>query len=133
MVRIEISKADVLVSQVSPQQGIRAGFAESDAGNAPFATPEIARISQGLQEVREAMVQRRDLNAEQVDLISRKLDEMQEAAERLGRRDWINLAIGTLTTTIVSAALGPDAGRGLFQALGSALAWLFGGPPRFLP
>lgn len=124
---------EVLVRRVSSRAGISAGFVEQEAGNAPFEPHERARIGQGLKLVREAVAQRKDITGQQSEYVCRKLDELQQASERFGRRDWINLVVGTLTNTIVSAALGSDFGRFLFQAVGNALSWLFTGPARFLP
>ena len=38
-----------------------------------------------------------------------------------------------LAAVVQGAALGPDVGRFLFQAVGHALSWLFTGTIRFLP
>ena len=124
---------EVLVSLVLPRQGMRGGFVESDANNAPFSPAEVQRIRKSLDTVKVSARERGGLSPEQVDFISRKLDEMQEASERFGRRDWINLAVGTITNVIVTAALGPDAGKFLLQTVGSALSWLVGAPLKLIP
>jgi len=124
---------DLLVTRISRGEGITAGFVQQETGNAPFELQERARIAEGFKEVRDAVAQRTDVTPEQTDFVCRKLDELERAAERFGRRDWINLVVGTLTNTIVSAALGTDIGRFLFQAVGKVLSWLFTGPVRFLP
>jgi hypothetical protein len=61
-----------------------------------------------------------------MEFLGRKLDDLAAAATRMGRKDWINLAVGMLTNTIVGAALNPDAAKLLFQAAGAALSWLWG-------
>jgi hypothetical protein len=121
-----------LACRISGRAGIAGGFVEDEGGNTPFEPNERARIAEGFKEVREKVARRADLEPEQKDLICRKLDEMERAAARFGRRDWINLVVGTLTNTIVSAALGSEVGRFLFRAVGDALSWLFSGPVHFL-
>ena len=66
-----------------------------------------------------------DLNAEQIDLIKRKLDEIQEASGRLGRKDWKNLVIGTLASAIVSAGVNTDAAKAIFGIVDKSFSWLF--------
>ena len=82
--------------------------------------------------MRNSVGDREDLMPEQVDYISRKLDDIAEAANRVGRKDWINLAIGTLTNLVVSGAVGSDAAKFLFEILGQALRWMLGGNLKLL-
>lgn|GEM_PF-2138242 len=127
-----VTDATLLISQVSPSGGITAGFTKEDVNNTPFEPQEMLRLKQNLQEVRDAASQREDISPEQFDLLSRKLDYIAQAAERLGRKDWLNLAIGTLTSLVVGAAINSDAARYIFQAVGDALSWLFGASLKFL-
>ena len=125
--------AEFLVSRVTPQRGIAAGFTEHDASNMPFDDKEVKRIAASLREVGDGVRARSDVRPEQMDFVIRKLDEMSDAATRLGRRDWANLAVGTLANVIVTAALNSDAGKFLFQAMATSLAWLFREGAKFLP
>jgi hypothetical protein len=122
----------LLLSEVSRRPGIAAGFVDQDAGNVPFSGEELKRLAESLDSIRAEMNARPDLTPQQLALISRKLDEMNEAAGRLGRRDWMNLAVGTLTGIVVNAALPPDVGRALFRAADIALSWLFAGALKIL-
>jgi hypothetical protein len=123
----------IRVSRVSPRRGITAGFVEHEPDNEPFSKEELDRVRSSLQTVANAATERADLTKEQVDLINRKLDEMATAATRMGRKDWVNLAVGQLTNLIVTAALGSGVGKFLFSSMGRALAWLIGEAVRFLP
>ena len=125
--------ADLLITAVAPGSGLAAGFVDQDASNAPFTVEEIRRIRTGLEEVRTAIAAGSDLSAEQFGLISRKLDYMADASERFGRKDWINLAAGTLTGAIFQAAVSPAAAKALFLATQQALSWLFGAGFHVLP
>jgi len=124
---------EVLLTLISPRPGFAAGFFDSDPNNTPFTTIELERIASSLEGIRSVMGKRTDITHEKLDFISRKLDEMQAAAERLGRKDWMNLAIGTLTSIIVTAALESSAAKALLQAASAALSWVFGSNIILLP
>ena len=79
------------------------------------------------------MANRPDVKPEQFRHLEEKLKEMRSASERLGRKDWVNYAIGTLTSIVVTAAFDPSAAKALLQTAGTALGWLFGGGFRLLP
>jgi hypothetical protein len=122
------------IERVSPTKGIVGGLILSDLQNAPFDQSEIARIGQSISAIKEEVGQRHDLmRGEQIEFLANKLDELAAAATRMGRRDWINLAVGVLTNTIFGAALSSDAAKFLFQAAGAALSWLWGNTLQFIP
>jgi hypothetical protein len=127
------TQAEFLVSQISPRPGIAGGLVDQDASNSAFTPAELAKIAESLDRIRLELSARSDVTPEQLDLISRKLDEMQTASERLGRKDWMNYAVGTLTSLAITAAFDREVARALFQAAGTALSWLFGAPLQLLP
>lgn len=120
------------VAQVSPRRGIAGGLVDQDASNAAFTAEELRRIADSLTSVQLEMGKRTDLQPEQQAFIAGQLDEMKVAAERLGRKDWLNWAVGTLTSIIVTLALSESTGKALMQAAGAALAWLTGGSIKLL-
>lgn len=126
-------QATVLVSHVARRPGIAAGFVDDNQANEPFAIDERARLSISINEIHLAMAERDDIAPEQLAFIANKLTDMEAAADRMGKKDWINLAIGTLTSTVVTIALDPVAAKALFLAADSALAWLLAGEMRLLP
>jgi len=126
------TQVTVLVTQVSPRPGIAGGFIDQDSDNAPFTVAELGKIEESARQILNTMRARSDVSPEQLDFISRKLDDMQKASERMGRKDWMNLALGTLSSIIVTAAFPPDVAKALFRAAGDALTWLFNGGIRLL-
>lgn len=121
------SRAELLITQVAPRPGIAGGLIDTDPSNLPFTPDELARIRKSLESVRLQIGQRSDVSPEQLDLISRKLSEIQAASERLGRKDWILLTAGALTNLIVAAAFTPAVAKALLGATTTALQWLFAG------
>ncbi len=126
------TKVDLLVTQISPRPGIAAGYIDQNAENTPFFPEELDLIAASLNEIESAMVDRSDVKPEQMRYLGQKLEEMREASERLGRKDWINYAIGTLTSIVVTAAFDPSAAKALLQTAGAVLSWVFGSGLRLL-
>ena len=124
--------AVVRISHLNPGRGAIAGLGADDIANTPFEPHEVSRIRASLKGVQEDVAQRPDISPEQQDYVNRKLDEVIDAATRVGRKDWINLAIGTLTNVVVNSGLSSVVARFIFQATGDALAWLVGQTLRLL-
>jgi hypothetical protein len=127
------TKVKLLISQVSPRPGIAAGLVDYDADNLPFTDAERLQISISLKEVKQVMSGRSDVTPEQFNFLVRKLNDIEKASERLGRKDWVNYALGTLTSIIVAAAFTPEGSKAIVQAMNIALGWLFSGTAKLLP
>jgi hypothetical protein len=117
--------AEILITEVSPRIGLVAGAAEVDPANAPFTESELEQVSQSVKDARERVANIRGLQPEQIQLIQRKLDEIGSAASRMGRKDWVNYAAGSLTSLCITAAFAPEVTRGIFSAVNAAFVWLF--------
>lgn len=115
------------VTKISPAPGITGGLLDEDIENRPFSQPEAAHVRRSIQSVKDTLLTRQDIvRPEQMEFINRKLDDLAAATDRMGRKDWINFAVGVLSNVIVGAALSPEAAKFLFQMTGSALSWLWG-------
>jgi len=123
------SQAEFLVTQVSPRVGLLAGVTNGDPNNAPFTEKELAQVTQSVADIKQELSRRADIAHEQLELINRKLDEIQDAAGRMGRKDWINYVAGTLTSICISAAFSSDVRAAIFRAANSAFSWLFANGP----
>lgn len=130
--RLSATSIEILVSKVSPRLGFMGGLDIDGGQNSPFAKDEIAQIKLGLNKVGDSIAKRKDLSDEQLDLLHRKLQEVADAASRLGRKDWIMFATGTITNTVTSAAFPPEAARAIFVAMNDGLAWIFENALRLL-
>jgi hypothetical protein len=130
----EITKPVFRIARVAPAKGIAGGLLTADPQNTAFDQVEIARIGESISAVKQEVSQRTDLmRTEQIEFLGRKLDDLAAATARMGRRDWINLAVGILTNTIVGAALSSDAAKFLLRAAGAALSWLWGNTLQLMP
>ena len=127
------TRVEVLVTKISPRPGITAGYVDQDPENTPFLPEELDRIATSIKQIRTAMLTRSDIKSDQMQYLTERLEEMRHASERLGRKDWINYAVGTLTSIVITAAFDPTAAKALLQSASAALTWLFGGGLRLLP
>lgn len=122
--RNSVRYIELLISQISPQPGIKGGFAINDSSNAPFSPDETLQISQSIKNAESNLRKDQAIPKEQLDLITERLEEIELASHRLGRKDWINYVTGSLTSMCISAAFSPEITRKIFHEIGSALSWL---------
>jgi hypothetical protein len=118
-------KVDFLVSQVSPHLGIAGGVISDDPSNIAFTQEEIHQIADSINKVQDELAKSGNYSSEQLELINRKLGEIQDASNRLGRKDWINYVAGSITGLCISAAFSPDTTKDLFKSINGAFSWLF--------
>lgn len=125
-------EAEVIFTKVSPRLGFGTTIDSQDSENQNFAQDEILQIKNGIEAIRIAFSSRQDVSEEQFELLSKKLDEIATASERLGRKDWIMFVIGNLTNFAMGAALAPEAAKALITAFNSNLGWVFQNALRLL-
>lgn len=122
---INVAQASFLVSHVSPRPGIAGGFIDDDPNNSPFTAAELAEVTKSIKRIQADLTQLPNVTTEQIDIISRKLDDIQAASQRLGRKDWMNYVAGTITSICVSAAFAPETTKSLFKLINTAFRWFF--------
>lgn len=121
-----------LVTQLSPNPSIAGSFSSADPSNTQFSAEELKKITLSLEGVKAKISSLPKIQPEQIVLIYKKLDEINDAANRLGRKDWINYAAGAITSTCASAAFAPDVTKNVFLSLNAAFSWLFNNAILFL-
>ena len=122
---VNAAQVEFLVTQVAPKIGLLAGGANVDPNNSPFNPEELQRVRKSLESLKSEIQRGALLAPEQFDLLSRKVDEIQSASERMNRKDWINYVAGSLTALCFHAAFAPEVTRQIFTAANSAFTWLF--------
>lgn len=96
----------------------------SEFENSSFSLDEQTRISKAIVELKSFLLATQKHSSEQIQFIEERLNHLDESSKRLGRKDWITLAMGTLTNIIVGVALAPDAARELVRNAGLLLGWI---------
>jgi hypothetical protein len=101
------------------------------ASNSPFTATELAEISNKLDEIKSLVREKFELTGEQLSVIDTRLDEVKEASERLGRKDWLMLFYGGLISTFLTNAVPPSVIQTVLSVVVNGIAHLFGfgGPP----
>ncbi len=126
------ASVDVFLTQISPKLGFTAALEFDGGQNTGFAVDEIEQLRLGLSKIAEIVAERSDVSTEQVELLRRKLEDVASAATRLGRKDWIMFATGTVTNVVVGAAFPTEAIRATFVAMNGTLGWVFQNALRLL-
>lgn len=122
---MDTQNIEMLISHVSPRLGIIGGFIDDDPNNTSFSATELEKIAESVKIVKADIAKIQNVTPAQIDLIERKLNDIQDASQRLGRKDWVNYVAGSLTTLCVSAAFAPETSKALFKVVNLAFKWLF--------
>ena len=97
---------------------------ESD--NRSLSTDEQLLIKDKLDEMRSFLDQVHDLDQHQRAAIFRRLDYLQEAATRVGKKDWQIMAAGLGLNIVITLGLNPPLARELFAFIGILMRPLLG-------
>jgi hypothetical protein len=98
--------------------------------NTPFASEERQVISSQLASIKEAVKKTYELTAAQEEKIDEQFKEAEEASERLGRKDWVLLFMGTMFSLVLADVITPDIFHHILTMAFHGLEHLFvgGGP-----
>jgi hypothetical protein len=102
---------------------------EVSGENTPFTASERTRIEASLGEIRSLLIASESVTTEKLAEIDAKLEYLEHASERLGRKDWLNVAFSVVTNIILTAAASPENARNILHVAGTVLSWVLGGTP----
>ena len=126
----EIEEPDLWATVAEEKQLVAS--ASADIENTPFSADEIQRISIVIAEIRTYVLQTSNPTDSQLQFINARLAYLEEASKRLGRKDWLTLAVGIITNIVVGVALAPEAAREIFRMTGRLLGWISPATPLLL-
>lgn len=129
--RREVVEVD-LWEAFSKQTQLINSASELDGENTPFTSDEQERIAVSLNEIKQHLFTTQDLTEEQITILENRLTYLEQAATRLGRNDWINIAVGVLTNIIVAAAFAPGTAQEVLRVAGTVLSWVLRHSPTLL-
>jgi hypothetical protein len=72
-----------------------------------FTSSELEQIKQGIEALQDDVRNLTELSRRQQEKVSEKFEEVQRGSERLGRKDWVEYAIGAATTLLITEAVPP--------------------------
>jgi hypothetical protein len=117
--------------EASNQENLASRAATSEeTGNRPFTIQEQKFISEQLASVQAAVVGA--LTTGQKEALAAGFRYLEESSRRMGRKDWINVAIGTVINIAVGAAFAPEVGRELLHLLTSSMQGLLSAAVKLL-
>jgi hypothetical protein len=106
-----------------------------DFENSLFGQAEQGQIAAQVQQVKKQVEELFALSSEQKTQVNEKLDEVVEAASRLGRKDWVVLFTGTILTLAITDAVTWATAHHIWAMVLHGLLHLFTGgnePPQIL-
>lgn len=101
---------DALTGENELLQGSTGGSSD----NLPFEQSELPHVRKCLEELKAYVIKTKDLTESQRKIVDARFDHMEEAATRMGRKDWVAMVIGSLMGVAFSLALNGDGTRDLF-------------------
>jgi hypothetical protein len=125
-----------LWADLQRERQIITGARYEDVENTPFTSEEQAEIAQQLRQIKEFVRKTYPLSETQVLDLEARLDVIEAAAGRIGRKDWLLLVGGVMAGVIITDLLPPGAVRHILLMLLHGLEHLFGGwdlPPQLPP
>jgi hypothetical protein len=112
----------------SDKEGVFETSFEIESGNELFNQEEQNAISEKLQEIRDKFRGNKDINAEHMKIIEDRLQYLDEASKRLGRKDWLNAAIGVSFGVVTQMGISSHLAQEIFKFLVGTFANILGGP-----
>jgi hypothetical protein len=85
-----------------------AGPGYDRAGNTFFIPAEQAAISAYLMLIKEQVKQTYQLTGGQIARLDARFDEAEKASRRMGRKDWLVLFLGTVSSLVLSDTITPN-------------------------
>jgi hypothetical protein len=131
----QVARTPDLWAELRRSRELAVEIQRSDIGNSPFTNDERRQIVAELEAIKEQVNEQFDLTSEQTARIDEWKDEVAEASERIGRKDWRLLAYGTVINLVVTDALPPEVARHMLSMFIQVIAHLFlggGGPTGIL-
>jgi hypothetical protein len=99
---------------------------EQPSDNLPFTQAELPKVRECLENIKEYVLKTHELSEAQIKIVDARFEYMEEAATRLGRKDWINIVISGLLGLATTLTFSGDSTRDLFQFAGQVVRQLLG-------
>jgi hypothetical protein len=123
--RKEVDAPD-LWATIGQEKALSTAAASADLDNRPFTAAEQSLIATKLDEIKAYLLGGQRFAADEADAVERGFAYLKEAADRMGRKDWLNILIGGLISLAIGLALEPEKARGLLRPAGTVFQSLWG-------
>ena len=99
---------------------------EQPSDNLPFTQVELPQVRKCLEDIKAYVVRTNEFSETQKKIIDARFKHMEEAATRMGRKDWTSLVIGNLVSIVITLAFSGDSTRDLFRFAGEVVRKILG-------
>jgi hypothetical protein len=82
--------------------------------NLAFTPEELIKVRESLDDIKAYVLKTYEMTATQRKIVESRFDHMEEAASRMGRKDWFSLVMGNLMGVASTLALTGDSTKDLF-------------------
>jgi hypothetical protein len=114
-----------LWAELQREPEILPGAQYDDVENTPFSSSDQADIADQVRQIKEFVRNTYSLTEAQMRSLEATLDNIEAAAGRIGRKDWLLLVYGSMFSVIVTGLLPPGAVQTILQMALRGLAHLF--------
>lgn len=104
-----------------------------DIENTPFSPEEQKALHQKLDEIKNYVLATHNLSEEQAETLTKRFDYLKDSATRVGRKDWVVIALGIISGYYLQAALPPEALKDVIKLTWGLVSEFFGVGPSLLP
>jgi hypothetical protein len=92
--------------------------------NTPFSTAEQQSIAVAIHQLQTEFISATKATGERLHKIEQQTAYLVDASKRLGRKDFLLLLVGSLTSFVLEHTLASDAARHLFDIATKLLGWI---------
>jgi hypothetical protein len=115
-----------LWSSIRSERPVFERFGAADLENRPFTLEEQKYIAAQLQELKTFIIRTSQARESVVNQIGLRLKYLEEAATRMGRKDWLGILIATVVTIVISGLFAPDRANELMGFAAALFQSLYG-------
>lgn len=126
-VRRELTTPDLWVLLDQQREELAASVPTGGTDNTPFSPEEQAQISRQLSQIKELLVANHGADPAALET---GIDYLIDASSRMGRKDWLNIFVGTIFGWFLTGLVSPEGLRVALKLSGQGLGHLFGGLPQ---
>jgi hypothetical protein len=115
-----------LWSSIRSEGSVFERFAAADLENRPFTLEEQKYIAVQLQELKTFIIRTSQAQESVVNQVGLRLKYLEEAATRMGRKDWLGILIAIVFTVVISGFFAPDRANELMGFTAALFQSLYG-------
>ena len=91
----------------------------------PFTQPERKQIIEALDDIKKQLVNMRHWDVQQAAIIDNQFKHMEEASNRIGRKDWMLFIYGSIMSVLINLSVTPEQGHAIMALADSLMRPVF--------